>query len=381
MLRRLLRHPSTFPIKTLTLAHPYCTHRRPRPNPITTPNPKRNPTRGRRQSPPAVSQSDLDAAISQLPSRFTTDDLSSLISRHPDPHLCFHLFSWATHQPRFRSDPSLFLSLIKKLGSARLLPELHSVASLALSTLPPSLPLFNTIIYFFAEARQLSKAVHVYTLMRRSPDPAHRPNIATFNLLFNALLSRGANSYINRFYMSTISCLFRQMLDSGVKPDLTALNFLVRGYVLSLHLNDALRVFHQFESEYGVEPDGNTYSYLVHGLCAQGRTRNAMELYGEARGKGMRLSVRAGNSLVSALAMGGEVDEAARVLWEVVKMGKAVEEITLRTAVEGLWRERGPKAAGELVRELWEREVMNARVCRELTNWIEDGCGCQHWNE
>ncbi|XP_020266921.1 pentatricopeptide repeat-containing protein At2g27800, mitochondrial-like, partial [Asparagus officinalis] len=314
MMRLLLRSHSP---KTLTLICPFSTHPRPK-----------KPTKENLNSPPFSNPT--STTPSNPPLSLHPSDLTHLLSAHPAPPPLLPPLQLGPNPPRFKPDPALFHLTIRNWAAARLVPELTPSPP---SPSPPSplLPLFNTIIYFFAESRALSKAIYVYKLMLKSPDPNARPNIVTYNLLFNALLGKGSNSYIHHLYMDTIRSLFRQMIDSGVKPDITALNFVVRGYVNSMHLNDALRVFHQFTLVYGVEPDENTYGYLVHGLCAQGRTKNAMELYGEMRGKRMGLGARAGNSLVSALAMGGEVEESVRVLWEVVKMGKVVEVITCRT--------------------------------------------------
>lgn len=212
--------------------------------------------------------------------------------------------------------------------------------------------------------------------MRDSSEAECKPNIQTYNLLFNALLGKGANSYIHHVYMDTVRMLFRQMVEGGVKPNLTSLNFVIRGYSNSMHLNDALRVFHQFGPVYGIEPDENTYGYLIHGLCAQGRTRNAMEMYEEMKGKGMRVGFRAGNSLVSALAMSGETEMSVRIMWEVASMRKGVELMSIRTMVESMVREgRKIEEVAEFVAELDRKGVVGRGVGKELMNWVKDGCG------
>lgn len=326
----------------------------------------------------------LSHAISSLPPRFTPSDLSLALSSLPDPRLAPHLLSWAHHhRPRPRPSslsPLPFLTTIKILGRARLYDDLHSVASLALSLpIPLPEPLLNTIIYYYSESRMLFRALSVYNLMRDSPDPGvlPRPSLRTYNLLLSALLGpdRPSNSYIHHLYMDTLRALFRQMLDASVSPDIITLNFMIRGYVHSLHVNDALRVFHQMVPVYSVEPDGNTYGYLVHGLCAQGRTRNAREMYGEMKEKGFRASERAGNSLVSAMAMGGEALEAVGVMWEVVAMGRRVDGLTARTLVEGLCGEGRVREAEGLAREMWEREVVDGRMYRELVDGIREEYG------
>ncbi|XP_073008046.1 pentatricopeptide repeat-containing protein At2g27800, mitochondrial-like [Typha latifolia] len=371
MIRITLRYPFTLfqSIKNKSLIplsiSPYSTRRLPR-------------SKRGKSKPQPLDPTLLDRAISSLPPRFSSSDLAETLVHESNPLLCFHLLSWYLHHPRFRPDPNPFLITIKKLGSSRLYTEFDSITSLSLSlpSFPVTSTLYNTIIYFYCEARKLGKAMHVYTRMRASPDPSVHPNAHTYNLLFTALLARGGpNSYIHYVYMDIVSALFRQMVDAHVEPDVMSLNALVKGYSQSLHLNDALRIFHQMGPVYKCEPDSCTYSYLIHGLSAQGRTRNAQELFDEMREKGLMLSAKAGNSLVSALAMEGEVAAAERVMWTVAGMGRAVDGITCRALLEEICR-RGRKAeAVGLVRDMEEREVVDGRMSRELRSWIQEEFG------
>ncbi|PKA64617.1 Pentatricopeptide repeat-containing protein [Apostasia shenzhenica] len=360
----------------------------------------RNPSYRRRRRKSNISgplppdQSQIDAAIAQLPPRFTSLDLSAYLASIADPLLCVPLLLHSTqHRPRlFRSDnddaaaAAPFLTAVNRLGAARLYREMDSAASLAFSFPCLSLPepFFNSLIHFYAEARWVTKAIGVFKRMRRSSAYGARPTSRTFDLLFTAILGHpGADSYIHHLYMDALRSLFRQMLDSGVAPDVFALNSMIKGYVLSLHLNDALRIFHQMVPIYGVEPDEHTYSYLIHGLCAQGRTRNAKELYTEVRVKGLVPTKRACNSLVSALALAGEVDEAVAAMWEAVGMRRAPDFMTCRTVVQEICERRRPGDAAELLREMMGKEVIDGRCYWELLYGVRQGDGCgneRHWH-
>jgi pentatricopeptide repeat protein len=328
-----------------------------------------------KSKPAVIDETQIEATIASLPARFTPADLSSLLSGEPNPLLCLHILSWFTHHPRFRPDPNPFLVTIKRLGSARLFVEMDSVASLALSmpSLPVSSSLYNTLIYFYLEAGRLGKAFHVYTVMFKSKDPSAKPTTHTYNLLFTALLNRcSRNSYIQYVYMDNIRALFRQMIELEIKPDLLCLNSLIKGYVQSMHLNDALRIFHQMGHIYGLEPDGCTYSYLIHGLCAQGRTRNAQELFDEMKAKKLVLDTRASNSIVSALAIKGEVEDATIIMWELGAMGRVMDGITCRALISEMGRLGRCKDAKELVWKMAEKGVIDPKLRRELLMWIED---------
>ncbi|KAJ8634055.1 hypothetical protein MRB53_027391 [Persea americana] len=130
----------------------------------------------------------------------------------------------------------------------------------------------------------------------------------------------------------------------------------------SFHVNDALQIFHQMGVVYKCLPNAFSYDYLVHGLCAQGRSMNAQELYGEMKSNGFVLSRKAYNSLVNCLAIGGEVDEAVWILWEMEEMKQAVDSITYQTVVDALGRQGRVEEAVRLLRQLREKELLDGQM-------------------
>ncbi|XP_039048610.1 pentatricopeptide repeat-containing protein At2g27800, mitochondrial-like [Hibiscus syriacus] len=236
-------------------------------------------------------------------------------------------------------------------------------------------PLYNTIIYFFTEARKLSRAVNIFKHMRNNWKLDCRPSIRTYNILFTAMLSRGRDSYINHVYMGTIRCLFRQMVDDGIEPDIFSLNSMIKGYVLSLHVNDALRVFHQMGVVYKCLPNAYSYDYLIYGLCAQGRTNNARELCDEMKKNGFTPSSKSYNSLVNALAIAGEVEEAVRYLRDMIEMRKSADLITYRTILDEICRRGRVEEAMGLLKELQNKDLVDGQTCRKLLYAMEDDFG------
>ncbi|OVA18142.1 Pentatricopeptide repeat [Macleaya cordata] len=318
----------------------------------------------------------IELIISQLPPRFNSEDLCKTLSLQRDPRACLELFNYASQQPRFRHDTASYHITIKKLGSAKLYEEMDGVVNQVLAV--PAIgseALFNTIIYFYTEARRLSKAVHVYKHMKKANDPSYRPSVRTYNLLFTAFLSRRSNSYINHMYMETIRCLFKQMVNDGIEPDIFSLNSMIKGYVLSLHVNDALRIFHQMGVTYQCQPDSNSYDYLIHGLCCQGRTKNAKELYKEMKDKGFVPSAKAYNSLTNSLAIGGELKEAVRMLWEMNEKRRTAEFITYRTVLDEICRQGKVGDAMRLLKEFQEKDLVDGHTYRKLLHVLEDEIG------
>ncbi|KAL5831207.1 hypothetical protein ACOSQ4_016561 [Xanthoceras sorbifolium] len=332
--------------------------------------------RSQANSKPTLDEAQFRRAVSQLLPRFSNDELCNVITLQEDPIVCLELFNWASQQPRFRHNVLTYHITIKKLGAAKLYQEMDDVVNQVLAVpYIGSEALYNTMIYFFTEARKLTRAVNIFRHMKNSRNLECRPSIRTYNILFTAFLSRGKNSYINHMYMETIRCLFKQMVNDGIEPDILSLNSMIKGYVLSNHVNDALRIFHQMGVVYNCPPNAFSYDYLIHGLCAQGRTNNARELCYEMKQKGFVPSVISYNSLVNALALGGEVEEAMNSLWEMIEKRRSVDLITYKTVLDEMCRRGRAEEAIKLLKELQDKDLVDGHTYRKLRYVFEDDFG------
>ncbi|XP_073281956.1 pentatricopeptide repeat-containing protein At2g27800, mitochondrial-like [Primulina huaijiensis] len=323
--------------------------------------------RAKAAAKPTLNEAVFHQAISRLPHRFTPEELHDVIVVQDDPLVCLELFNWASHQHRFRHSVCTYHVTIKKLGAAKWYEEMDNVVNQVLSV--PSIgseALYNTMIYYFTEARKLVRAVNIYNHMRDSRKLDCRPSFRTYNILFTALLSRGKNSYINHLYMETIRSLFKKMVDDGVEPDIFCLNCMIKGYVLSLHVNDALRIFHQMGVVYDCQPNSFSYDYLIYGLCAQGRTNNARELCDKMKKSGFVPSSKSYNSLVNSLALQGEIDGAVEFLWEMAESERLPDFITYRTVLDEMSRQRSVRDAMRLLEKLQEKHLVNGQTYKEL---------------
>nr|WDA42950.1 pentatricopeptide repeat-containing protein [Fagopyrum tataricum] len=286
---------------------------------------KRVNKRLRLASKPVLNEASFEKAKSLLPPRFTADHLHDIIIDEDDP---------------------------LKLGAAKMYEEMDNVVNQVLAV--PHIGsegLYNTIIYYFTAARRLTRSVVIFKHMKDCNNLECRPSIKTYNILFAAFLSRKSNTHVNHMYMETMNCLFRQLISDGIEPDIFSLNCMIKGYVMSNHVNDALRIFHQLSGVYKCQPNAASYDCIVHGLCAQGRTRNARELWKEMQGKGFGLSAKTYNSLVNALSLNGDVEEAVQYLREMALKKKEADFITYRTVVDQLCRQGKVREAKLLLEE------------------------------
>ncbi|VFQ83648.1 unnamed protein product [Cuscuta campestris] len=324
-------------------------------------------------SKPVLDESRVQKAMEKLPPRFTPEDLYNVMSVEEDPLVCLELFNWASTQHRFRHDVLTYHVTIKRLGAASMYKEMDDIVNQVLSVpYIGSEALFNTMIHYFIKAKKLIRAVNIFKHMQNSMKMDCRPSIITYNILFSGLLTVGRNTYISYMYMEAARNLFKQMINDGIEPDVFSLNYMIKGYVLSLHVNDALRIFHQMGAVYKCHPNSFSYDYLIHGLCAQGRTKNAQELCDEMKMKGFTPSSKSYNSLVNAFALGGEVENAVEYLWEMNENQRTVDFITYRTVVDEICRQQSVQDAVCFLKELQEKNLVGGYSYKRLVYELED---------
>ncbi|CAO2836072.1 unnamed protein product [Amaranthus hypochondriacus] len=323
---------------------------------------------------PVLNEDQFSKAVSQLPARFNADDLHNVIALEDDPLVCLELFNWAAKQHRFKHSVNTYHITIQKLGVSGMIEEMYSIVD-QLFDLPHfgSEALYNTVIYYFTKARKLSRAITVFKHMKKSKISDCMPSIRTYNFFFAAFISRRRDTYINHWYMGTMECLFRQMLNDGIEPDIFSLNSMIQGYVLSNHINDALRIFHQMGVVYSCLPNALTYDHLIHGLCAQARTKNAMDLLGQMKEKGFAASAKTYNSLVNALAIAGAVQEALHILREMTEKQIPSDLITYKTLLDEFCRKGRASEALSIVKELKEKHLVDSINYKNLVRAVKEG--------
>ncbi|KAL2944246.1 hypothetical protein RDABS01_032593 [Bienertia sinuspersici] len=337
---------------------------------------KRVNRRLREAQKPVLNEVRFQKVVSELPARFNADDLHSVIVMEDDPLVCLELFNWASRQHRFKHSVNTYHVTIQKLGIGGMMEEMYDVVDQVL-TLPHfgSEALYNTIIYYYTRARKLSRAITVFKHMKAVKNSDCKPSMRTYNLLFAAFLSRRSDTYINHWYMGTMECLFKQLINDGIEPDKFSLNSMIQGYVLSNHVNEALRIFHQMGVVYSCVPNALTYNTLIHGLCAQSRTNNARELFTQMKEKGFVASAKTYNSLVSALAIGGEVEEARDYLWEMTEKKMASDLITYKTVLDEFCRKGRATEALSLVKEFKEKRLVDGHTYKMLLTAVNGDFG------
>ncbi|XP_054813858.1 pentatricopeptide repeat-containing protein At2g27800, mitochondrial-like [Prosopis cineraria] len=85
--------------------------------------------------------------------------------------------------------------------------------------------------------------------------------------------------------------------------------------------------------------------------------------------------IKSYNSLVNALALGGETEEAMKYLWEMTENQRSVDFITYRTVLDEICRQGRVEGAMKLLQEFQEKDLVDGYACRKLLYVLEDDYG------
>ncbi|KAK6163289.1 hypothetical protein DH2020_000153 [Rehmannia glutinosa] len=216
---------------------------------------KRINKRARAAAKPVLDEALFQKAISQLPPRFTHEELHNVIALQDDPLVCLELFNWASQQHRFRHNVLTYHVTIKKLGAAKMYEEMDVIVNQVLAI--PSVSseaLYNTMIYYFTEARKLIRAVNIYKHMCGSRKLDCRPSIRTYNILFASLL---------REVDEAVKFLW-EMAENHRLADFITYRTVLDEISRQKGTRDALRLLEELQEKNFV--DGQTYKKLLHEL-------------------------------------------------------------------------------------------------------------------
>jgi pentatricopeptide repeat protein len=111
---------------------------------------------------------------------------------------------------------------------------------------------YNTLLRVCVRRGATSRAMHLIDdVMRNHPHEDVRPNVSTYNILFEALAKLGDVGMIQEY--------FGRMIHDGIQPDLYTVKFIVEGLLNLDDCSGAVTVVQDFFNQYNVLPP-----YRVH---------------------------------------------------------------------------------------------------------------------
>lgn len=240
--------------------------------------------------------------------------------------------------------------MLEILGRARHLNParnfLLSIPRKSNNAVPLTDKFFNSLIRSYGDAGLYQESVKVFHLMKST---GVSPSTITFNNLFLILLKRGR--------VSMVFELYNEMLKTfGAKPDLYTFNVLIRGFCMNSKVDEAFRMFKEME-KFECKPDLITYNTIVDGLCRAGKVKVAQNVVNGLlkKGEDLRPNIVTYTTLIRGYCEKQEINEALDVFREMVGRGIKSNEITCNTIIQGLCESQKFDTVKEILAE-FQRE-------------------------
>merc|ERR1719221_477383 len=149
--------------------------------------------------------------------------------------------------------------------------------------------IYSTILKGFAMARQHDKVTALNEEMKQRGIPKNK---ITYNTILNSMALCG--------HMRRVPEVLQDMkeADPRVDPDVVTYSTIIKGYCKSGDLDKSMELFHQMQTESGLEPDELMYNSLLDGCTRQNRLEDASRILQEM----LKAKIKPSNYTLSIVA-------------------------------------------------------------------------------
>lgn len=282
-------------------------------------------------------------------------------------------FEWASKLPNFTHSQSTYRALIHKLLTFR---RFHTVQHLLDEMpksigLPPDESIFLTIIRGLGRARMIRDVIKVLDLVTRY---GKNPSLKIFNSILDVLVKEDID-LARKFYR-------KKMMGAGVQGDDYTYGILMKGLCLTNRIGEGFKLLQVIKSR-GLQPNVVIYNTLLHALCNNGKVGRARSLMNEIKepndvtfnvlicgyckednfvqalvlleksfSLGFVPDVVTVTKVVEILCNVGRVTEAVEILERVESKGGVVDVVAHNTLIKGFCKFGKVKVGHGLLKEM-----------------------------
>ena len=196
---------------------------------------------------------------------------------------------------------------------------------------------YNTIIHALCEMGLLDDAV---LMLKEMKDNGLKPDVVTFNTLLDAFYQESGFGEGER--------IWGMMLEYNVLPNNRSYALKLQALVDAGHLHGALDLFRQLEND-GLKLDVNAYTYLIKGFFDQGNVTAAKRWYSKLLESGETPNRITFSVLVPRFCDAGDYSMAFDLCKKMVNRQFVVDEALLQSVVNGLVKVSRIEESKELV--------------------------------
>ncbi|KAN0023362.1 hypothetical protein ACTFIU_011532 [Dictyostelium citrinum] len=127
--------------------------------------------------------------------------------------------------------------------------------------------------------------------------------------------------------------IFERMLEEGIKPSNHHFNSLIVAHMNAGKIDEAFQILNSMETTYKLLPDHVNFTSMINGLVRNRKTKLAIQLFSEARIKGMQPDSVTLSVMVDACAKEDRVEKAFQYFEEFKYLNLPPTEITFNSLI------------------------------------------------
>ncbi|XP_065856661.1 pentatricopeptide repeat-containing protein At3g14580, mitochondrial [Euphorbia lathyris] len=266
-----------------------------------------------------------------------------------DPNSTISVWNQYTRRKDYKPNEAIYTIVIHQLSLAKNFDAIEDIMQrikLEKSCRISNEFFYNVIKIYGHSAGRTKKAVE--TLLDMPKGFNCWPNVKTFNLVLNLLVSAKLFGDVHEIYLQA------PML--GVEIDACCLNILIKGLCENGDLKSAFYVFDEFPKQ-RCKPNVRTFSTLMHYLCVKGEVEEAFGLLEKMEIEGIDVDTITFNILISGLRKRGRVAEGMELLMKMKLKGCEPNEASYQEILYGLL---------ELGKFVDAKEFMSVMLCKGM---------------
>ncbi|CAM8901608.1 unnamed protein product [Rhodiola kirilowii] len=201
---------------------------------------------------------------------------------------------------------------------------------------------YSTLIDGLCKDGLIDKAKELFLEMKKKDIS---PNVITYTILIGGLCRAGK--------WEEAQTMFHEMLDQGLSPDIVTYGVLLKGLCSTGNSRIAFNLHEQIadgthDLSRVLQMNFICYSTLIDGLCKDGLTDKAKELFLEMKKKEISPDVITYNIVIDGLCKAGKWEEAQALFHEMLDHGLEPSVVTFNVLINALAKMGKSKEAKEL---------------------------------
>ncbi|XP_015885253.3 small ribosomal subunit protein mS86 (rPPR1) [Ziziphus jujuba] len=163
---------------------------------------------------------------------------------------------------------------------------------------------------------KLSKSNHFEAIREFIDDLKSRPDLRTERFASHSIVLYGQANMIDHAVLA-----FKQCRDLGVSHSVKMLNSLIFACILAKNYKEVNRIFLEFPKNYGIEPNLETYNWVIKAFAESGSTSSAYSVLAEMDRKGVKPNATTFANLISGFYAEERFDDVGKVTNMMEKYG------------------------------------------------------------